>query len=111
MGHIYPKAAQVKVQEQRKVLRPFLVVVAPDRLDRGDLPKLLQDLPAADIPGVEDHVAALQVLNHLRSQQVMGIRYDSDLHGNSSPAAKARTIFIVFRMVFRSVSMSPVSRE
>ena len=80
VGHEDPKTAQFKVQEQRKVLRPCFIVVSPDNLHRGDPLQLIQNFLTADIPAVEDMIAALQILNDLGPQKVVRIRNDSDLH-------------------------------
>ena len=35
--HINPQPAQFEVQEQRKLLRPFLIIISPYNLHRRDL--------------------------------------------------------------------------
>ena len=48
------------------MLRPFLIVVSPHRIDRGDLTKPVKDLLPVNIPAVQDGVTALQRLQDLR---------------------------------------------
>ena len=41
------------------MLRPLLVVVAPDDVQRCALPKLVHNFLLVDVPGVEDGVGGL----------------------------------------------------
>ena len=73
MGHADPQAAQFKIQDLGKALCPLFVVVAPHGLYRRDCFQLVQDLPAADIPAVEDQAAAAKAAGNFRPQQVVGV--------------------------------------
>ena len=47
-------------------------------MDRGNLCQLVQNGLAVDIPAVQDHLAARQLLPHLRPDQAVGVGNDGD---------------------------------
>lgn len=73
MGHTDPQTLQRKVEHRRKLLRPLLIRVSPDDMDRRDLPQPLQDLRPAGIARVEDRVRAIQRGQQLRPEQIVGV--------------------------------------
>ena len=61
-------------------LRPLLVVVAPDDVQRRVLPQLIHDLLLVDVPAVENGVGGFQIFHHLRPQQAVGVRENGNVH-------------------------------
>ena len=59
MHHVKGHPAQGDGEVMGNVLRPLLVVVAPDDVQRRVLPQLIYDLRPVDVPGVEDGVGGL----------------------------------------------------
>ena len=66
--------AQFKIQEQRQVFSPFLVIITANHLHRSDLFQPVQDALTADISGMKNIVAPLKCVDHLRPKKIMGIR-------------------------------------
>src|SRR5262249_53079971 len=54
------------------------VDVSADRDSRGDLPKPIEHLGIADIPGMNDEPGPTQCGQRLRSQQAMRVRNNAD---------------------------------
>ena len=61
-----------KCEALRQPLRPILVVVPPDNIERGVLPELVHNGLGVDIAAVDDDVSLGQVSHHLRPQKAVG---------------------------------------
>ena len=61
-------------------LRPLLVVVAPDNIQRGVPPQLVHNALLVDVAAVEDGVGGFQMLRHLRPQQAVGVGENGKPH-------------------------------
>ena len=77
--HGEPKPEQFELQRGLQPFRPTEIVIPTDRPDRRNPGQCVQDLLPADIPAVEYRVTSLQDGDHLRPEQVMGIRNNADL--------------------------------
>ena len=62
-----------KCEALRQPLRPVLVVVPSDNIERGVLPELVHNGLGVDIAAVDDDVSLGQVSHHLRPQKAVGI--------------------------------------
>ena len=56
-----------------KLLRPLLVIVAPDDIEGGVFLQLIQNTLPVDVPAVENGAGVLQALHHLRPQEAVGV--------------------------------------
>ena len=62
------------------MISPFLVVIAADYFHRSNLLQLIKNTLTADIPAVENTIAALKRVNHFRTEKIVGIRQNADFH-------------------------------
>ena len=62
-----------KSETLRQFLRPVLIVVPPDNIERGVLPKLVHNGLGVDIATVDDDISLGQVFQHLWPQKAVGV--------------------------------------
>ena len=62
------------------MLRPLLIRITPDGVDRRNFLKLIDDLLTVDVSCMEDGIHVCEYRQHLRAQKIMGVRDDTELH-------------------------------
>ena len=68
-----PTILNLKGQAFRYIFRPLFIVVAPHDIDRSYLIESVNDFRTIDISAVNDGVASGDLLEHLRTEQTVGI--------------------------------------
>ena len=68
------------------LLRPLLVVVAPDNVEGRVLLQLLHNAWLVDVPAVENGIGGFQKLRHLQPQQAVGVGQNGQFHRVPPPA-------------------------
>ena len=86
VDHIEGHASQCNGAVVGDLLRPLLVVVAPDNVEGRVLLQLLHNAWLVDVPAVENGIGGFQQLRHLRPQQAVGVRQNGQFHRVPPPA-------------------------
>ena len=61
-----------------QILRPFLVVIAPDDVQRCKALQRIHNGLGVDVAAVDNRIRVGEAVQHLRSKQAMGVREDDD---------------------------------
>jgi hypothetical protein len=78
MYHIEPEAVQLCGKLPGQPSGPVRVRVARHGIDGAKGLQAAEDFGIVHVPAVEDGLAGLYMLHHLRPQDAVGIRYDCD---------------------------------
>ena len=88
--HVDGATLQLEVEMRVEVRRAGRVGVAVDGMHRRNGTKLVKDVLAADVTGVEDDVDARECREDLRPKEAMGIGHEADEHGLVYPRRAPR---------------------